>query len=89
MEIGVSLRLMGDSATREIVRGCAVRAEQAGLDALWVPDHVDVQFDVLGTGFNTSFHRFWVVQVDHALAVDCPFSRHDLMQLERASGSVL
>jgi probable F420-dependent oxidoreductase len=45
MEIGVALRLMGDSATRELVGSCAHRAEQAGLDALWLPDHVAIPPD--------------------------------------------
>ena len=45
MEIGVALRLMGDSAAPEIVRSCALRAEQAGLDALWVPDHIAIPPD--------------------------------------------
>ena len=45
MEIGVSLRLMGDSATPEIVAACAARAEAAGLDAVWVPDHIAIPPD--------------------------------------------
>jgi len=45
MQIGVTLRLMGDSATREIVGACARRAEQAGFDALWLPDHIAIPPD--------------------------------------------
>lgn len=45
MEVGVAIRLMGDSASRDIVRSCALRAEQAGLDALWLPDHIAIPPD--------------------------------------------
>ena len=45
MEVGATIRLMGDSASREIVRSCALRAEQAGLDALWLPDHIAIPPD--------------------------------------------
>ena len=45
MQIGVTLRLMGDSATRDIVGACARRAEQAGFDALWLPDHMAIPPD--------------------------------------------
>jgi probable F420-dependent oxidoreductase len=45
MEIGVTVRLMGESATREIVARCARRAEQAGLDAVWLPDHIAIPPD--------------------------------------------
>jgi len=45
MEIGVAVRLMGASATREIVAACALRAEQAGLDAVWLPDHMAIPPD--------------------------------------------
>jgi probable F420-dependent oxidoreductase len=45
VEIGVSLRLMGDSATADIIAECTQRAEASGLDAVWVPDHIAIPPD--------------------------------------------
>ena len=45
MEVGATIRLMGDSATAEIVSDCALRAEASGLDSIWVPDHVAIPPD--------------------------------------------
>lgn len=45
MKLGVSIRLMGAAATREIVAECARAADAAGLDDLWVPDHIAIPPD--------------------------------------------
>jgi len=45
MKLGVSIRLMGAAATRDTVRTCAQAAESAGLDDLWVPDHIAIPPD--------------------------------------------
>ncbi len=45
MKLGVYLRTMGDTATREIIRDCARGADQAGVDDLWVPDHIAIPPD--------------------------------------------
>lgn len=45
MKLGVSIRLMGTAATRETVRECARAADEAGLDDLWVPDHIAIPPD--------------------------------------------
>ncbi len=45
MKLGIFLRLMGPQATRETLASCARAAEQAGLDDLWVPDHIAIPPD--------------------------------------------
>jgi probable F420-dependent oxidoreductase len=45
MKLGVVLRTMGEQATRETLLGCACAAEGAGLDELWVVDHVAIPPD--------------------------------------------
>ena len=45
MRFGFALRLMGKAATAEILQESARRAEAAGLDALWVPDHIAIPPD--------------------------------------------
>jgi probable F420-dependent oxidoreductase len=45
MKLGVALRLMGPASTRATVLACARAAEAAGLDDLWVPDHVAIPPD--------------------------------------------
>ena len=45
MKIGVPIRLMGPQATRETVCQCALAAEAAGFDDLWVPDHIAIPPD--------------------------------------------
>lgn len=39
------LRTMGPASSRETLRACALTAEEAGIDALWVPDHVAIPPD--------------------------------------------
>lgn len=45
MKLGLYLRNMGDTATREIVRDCARGAEAAGIDDLWLADHIAIPPD--------------------------------------------
>jgi probable F420-dependent oxidoreductase len=45
MKIGFYLRNMGPQSTRETLVACAVAAEAAGLDDLWVADHVAIPPD--------------------------------------------
>lgn len=42
MRFGFALRLMGEAARASVLRESATRAEAAGLDALWVPDHIAI-----------------------------------------------
>ena len=45
MRLGVVLRTMGEQATRETLLGSARAAEEAGLDEVWVVDHVAIPPD--------------------------------------------
>ena len=45
MRFGFALRLMGAAADARVLRESARRAEAAGLDALWVPDHIAIPPD--------------------------------------------
>ena len=45
MQFGIALRLMGTAANASVLRESARRAEEAGLDALWVPDHIAIPPD--------------------------------------------
>ena len=45
MKIDITLRNMGPESTRELVRECAGIAEGAGVDALWVADHIAIPPD--------------------------------------------
>ncbi len=45
MKLGISLRLMGPQSTRDTIVECAQAAEEAGLDDLWVPDHIAIPPD--------------------------------------------
>jgi len=42
MKLGVSVRLMGPGSAADTVLACAQAAEEAGLDDLWVPDHLAI-----------------------------------------------
>ena len=42
MKVGMGLRNMGEVADRQTLTRCAVAADEAGLDALWVFDHVAI-----------------------------------------------
>ncbi len=45
MRFGFALRLMGPAATGPLLLESAQRAEAAGLDSLWVPDHIAIPPD--------------------------------------------
>jgi probable F420-dependent oxidoreductase len=45
LRLGANIRLMGPQARPEIVTACARAAEAAGLDDLWVPDHLAIPPD--------------------------------------------
>lgn len=45
MKLGLYLRNMGETSTREIVRDCARGAEAAGVDDLWLADHIAIPPD--------------------------------------------
>ena len=45
MKLGVVIRSMGPQATRETVSACARAAEDAGLDDVWVTDHIAIPPD--------------------------------------------
>ncbi|MBJ18663.1 MAG: TIGR03619 family F420-dependent LLM class oxidoreductase [bacterium] len=45
MRFGFALRLMGKAANAPILRESAARAESAGLDTIWVPDHIAIPPD--------------------------------------------
>jgi probable F420-dependent oxidoreductase len=45
MRLGVLIRTMGPQATTATLSACALAAERAGLDDVWVPDHVAIPPD--------------------------------------------
>ena len=45
MKLGVSIRTMGPQSTRETVLACAMAAEEAGVDDIFVPDHIAIPPD--------------------------------------------
>ena len=45
MQIGIMLRNMGDQSTPETMRRCAELAEAAGLESVWVVDHIAIPPD--------------------------------------------
>lgn len=45
MKLDISLRSMGPESTAEMLRECARRAEDAGLDAVWIADHIAIPPD--------------------------------------------
>jgi alkanesulfonate monooxygenase SsuD/methylene tetrahydromethanopterin reductase-like flavin-dependent oxidoreductase (luciferase family) len=45
MKIGMGLRNMGDVADRATLTDCAQAADSAGIDSLWVFDHVAIPPD--------------------------------------------
>jgi probable F420-dependent oxidoreductase len=42
VKLGIALRNMGPQSEREVLLACACAAENAGLDSLWVADHVAI-----------------------------------------------
>jgi probable F420-dependent oxidoreductase len=45
MKLGVSIRNMGPESTRQNIRDCALAAERAGLDSLWICEHIAIPPD--------------------------------------------
>jgi probable F420-dependent oxidoreductase len=45
MKIGITLRTMGPQSTRALLQECAAAADDAGLDALWIADHIAIPPD--------------------------------------------
>ncbi len=45
MHIGVGIRNMGPQSTPEIMAACAQAAEGAGLDSIWITDHIAIPPD--------------------------------------------
>ena len=45
MKIGVTVRMMGPQSTVETITACARAADAAGLDDLWVADHLAIPPD--------------------------------------------
>ena len=45
MKLGAVVRVMGPQSTRETIEACARGAEAAGLDDLWVVDHIAIPPD--------------------------------------------
>jgi len=45
MKIGITLRTMGPQSTRDLLGECAKLADTAGLDSLWVADHIAIPPD--------------------------------------------
>ena len=45
MKLGAIVRLMGPQSTRDILVECVRAAEDAGLDDVWVPDHIAIPPD--------------------------------------------
>lgn len=45
MKLGAIVRLMGPQSTRDILVDCVRAAEDAGLDDVWVPDHIAIPPD--------------------------------------------
>ena len=45
MHIGVTIRVMGEQSTPALLLHCARAAEQAGLDSLWIVDHIAIPPD--------------------------------------------
>ena len=45
MQLGVTVRNMGDESTAETIRRCARAAEAAGFESLWVVDHIAIPPD--------------------------------------------
>ncbi len=45
MKLGLALRVMGEASRGEVVLECARAADQAGIDDLWVQDHIAIPPD--------------------------------------------
>ena len=45
LRIGMVIRVMGPQATRETISACAHAAEAAGIDQVWISDHIAIPPD--------------------------------------------
>jgi probable F420-dependent oxidoreductase len=45
MKLGMVIRTMGPQSTRDTILRCATAAESAGIDEVWVPDHIAIAPD--------------------------------------------
>ena len=45
MQLGIALRNMGPPSTRDILQRCAQAADEAGIESLWVVDHMAIPPD--------------------------------------------
>ena len=45
MKIGISIRNMGPQSSRDMITACAVAADQAQLDSLWITEHIAISPD--------------------------------------------
>ena len=45
MKLGLALRVMGDASRADVILDCAKAADQAGIDDLWVQDHIAIPPD--------------------------------------------
>jgi len=45
VKVGIALRTMGPQSTAEVMVACARAAEAAGLDSIWVADHIAIPHD--------------------------------------------
>lgn len=45
MKIGITLRNMGPQSTPDLMEGCAFVAEEAGLESVWITDHIAIPPD--------------------------------------------
>jgi probable F420-dependent oxidoreductase len=43
--VGLAIRNMGDESTPDLIRHCTLRAESAGLDSVWITDHIAIPPD--------------------------------------------
>jgi probable F420-dependent oxidoreductase len=51
MKLGISIRNMGPQSSRSIMTDCAVAADKAGLDSLWITEHIAIPpDDAVGSG---------------------------------------
>lgn len=45
MKLGITLRNMGEQSTPDLMADCAKAAEDAGLDSIWITDHIAIPTD--------------------------------------------
>lgn len=45
MKLGITLRNMGEQSTPDLMADCAKAAEEAGLDSIWITDHIAIPTD--------------------------------------------